>query len=44
MYIKATRVVTDYDEKSLVNGGVVIGSKWPILREDQVIGMTGACD
>ena len=36
-YKYKTSVVTDYDGKSLLNGGVVIGSKWPILREDQIV-------
>ena len=36
-YAYNTAVVEDYDDLSLVNGGVVIGSKWPILREDQMV-------
>ena len=36
-YRYKTSVVTDYNDKSLLNGGVVIGSKWPILREDQIV-------
>ena len=36
-YRYKTSVVTDYNAKSLENGGVVIGSRWPILREDQIV-------
>jgi len=36
-YRYKTSVVTDYDSKSAINGGVVIGSKWPIIREDQIV-------
>ena len=32
-YNYRTSVVKDHEDKSLVNGGVLIGSKWPILRE-----------
>jgi len=32
-----TTVVTDHDDASLLNGGVIIGSRWPILREDQIV-------
>lgn len=36
-YNYRTSVVTDHDDKSLINGGVLISSKWPILREDQIV-------
>lgn len=36
-YNYRTSVVKDHEDKSLVNGGVLIGSKWPILREDQIV-------
>jgi endonuclease/exonuclease/phosphatase family metal-dependent hydrolase len=32
-----TTVVTDYDSKSILNGGVVIGSRWPIIKHDQIV-------
>ena len=36
-YRYKTSVVQDFDSKSILNGGVVIGSKWPIVREDQIV-------
>eukprot|EP00656_Telonema_subtile_P040355 TRINITY_DN45410_c0_g1_i1.p1 TRINITY_DN45410_c0_g1~~TRINITY_DN45410_c0_g1_i1.p1 ORF type:complete len:467 (-),score=64.91 TRINITY_DN45410_c0_g1_i1:186-1586(-) len=36
-YNHRTSVVVDHEHKSLINGGVLIGSKWPILREDQIV-------
>ena len=36
-YKYRTSVIRDHKDKSLVNGGVIIGSKWPILREDQIV-------
>lgn len=32
-----TTILQDYDGKSAINGGVVLVSRWPILREDQIV-------
>jgi len=36
-YKYRTDILEDPDNHHLINGGVIIGSKWPILREDQII-------